>query len=288
MQSLSNAAVQDSDASIASRISELVAKEDVQLPPLPEVAMKIQEVLASDAPDMRELGALLTQDPAIAAALLRIANSAAFGGLGRIENLTAAVQRIGTRQVGAIVTGLCLKGHFEHPSPEKREILSILWDHSVTSAFAAREIAHRISANAERAFLCGLLHDCGKVLVLAAVDHMEREESADAASRELMAELMEELHGELGYSVLLAWNFPVEVAEIARRHGNVSERADDLLLCVQAANLITRKLGFHLDPDEELPIIGDPVIQALGLDDLTVATMMIDMEDHLREMKKLF
>ncbi len=279
--------VEATEMSLAARVTALVGNDQVQLPPLPEVAMRVQEVLGSDQINMRELGSLLTRDPAIVAALLRLANSVAFGGLGRIEKLPAAVQRIGLKQVGAIVTALGLKGHFEHPSPEKRALLEALWDHSVASAFAARAIARRVGENQERAFLAGLLHDCGKVLVLKAVDKIEEEGLGFAASRELLVELMTQLHPSLGHRVLVEWNLSEELAVIARDHHEVDEGADTMMLCVQAANLITRKLGFHLEPDETIALVGHPVMDSLGMDDLTIATMMIDMEDHLAEMKAM-
>ena len=279
---------QATERSLASRITELVENDAVQLPPLPEVAMRVQEVLNSPSINMRELGSLLTRDPAIVAALLRLANSAAFGGLGRIEKLPVAVQRIGLRQVGAIVTALGLKEHFEHPSPEKRAILEVLWDHSVTSAFAARAIARRVGENQERAFLGGLLHDCGKILVLVALDRVEEEGLGFEPSRDLMIELMNELHGELGRGVLARWNLPDELAQVAASHDSYVEDADALLLSVQAANMITKKLGFHLEPDDTITLVGHPVMADLGLDDLTIATLMIDMEDHLAEMRAMF
>ena len=46
--------------------------------------------------------------------------------------------------------------------------------------------------------------------------------------------------------------------------------------------------GFHLHPDPEASVVEHPVIEDLGLDDMAVATLMIDMEDHLEEMKRLF
>ena len=276
------------ETSLASKVRELVASDSVQLPPLPAVAVKAREMLASENFQTSALGELLGQDAAIVASLLRLANSAAFGGLGRVENLSSAMQRIGFRQVGAIVTGLCLKGHFEHPSPEKRALLEVLWDHTVTSAFAARSIASRIGVDGERAFLSGLLHDCGKVLVLRAVDHLEEEVLDYPVTEDLVRELMEVLHAELGHRVLTDWNLPEEVCEVALNHGRRGAKGDDLMLCVKAANLITRRLGFHLDPDPELTVAEDPIIEDLGLDDLTIATLMVDMEDHLSEMKNLF
>ncbi len=281
--------VQQTSRSLASRVRALVEADDVQLPPLPEVATRVQQILSSDDPDMRELDQLLSQDPAIVAALLRLANSAVFGGLRRVEGLSTAIQRIGFRQLGAIVTGLSLKGHFSKGSGVKKELLGVLWDHSVTSGFAARAIALLVGADSEKAFLAGLLHDSGKVLVLTAVDKLEEHGFADPPTREVLVELMDELHAELGYGVLTEWNLPEDVASIAKTHEDENaDSSDQVLACVKAANLITRKLGFHLQPDPEMSVVENPVIENLDLDDMTVATMMVEMEDHLLEMKQLF
>lgn len=281
--------VEQTSRSLASRVRALVEADDVQLPPLPEVATRVQEILSSDEADMAELDRLLSEDPAIVAALLRLANSAVFGGLRRVEGLAMAIQRIGFRQLGAIVTGLSVKGHFAGGRGVKKELLEEIWDHSVTSGFAARSIALLVGADSEKAFLAGLLHDSGKVLVLTAVNKLEKHGFAEPPTKDVLIELMDELHAELGYGVLTDWNLPEDIAEIARSHeGADAEAADSLLACVNAANLITRKLGYHLNPDPEISVIEDPIIENLGLDDMTVASMMVDMEDHLLEMKQLF
>jgi putative nucleotidyltransferase with HDIG domain len=265
-----------------------VEAEEVQLPPLPEVAVKVQEIISSEFADTRELDRLLSEDPAIVAALLRLANSAAFGGLRQVESLSMAVQRIGLRQVGAIVTGLSVKNHFRQGEGVKRDLMEVIWDHAVTCAFAARTIAREIGFESEKAFLAGLLHDCGMVLVLNAVAHMEDEGENISDSRDFLIDLMDQLHVDLGHRVLTDWNLPSEVADVALRHEEEPTPGDDLLLCVQASDLITQKLGFHLHPEEETPIVDHPVMDNLGLDDLAVATLMVDMEDHLLEMKELF
>lgn len=280
--------IASNDLSIAARVREVVAADEVQLPPLPEVAARVQELLSSDEINMRKLSRLLSEDAGIVASLLRLANSASFGGLGRIDNLNAAVQRIGLQEVGAMVMGLSLKGHFRVGRHDKLALLEALWDHSVTTAFAARAIIRRMGLRADQAFLAGLLHDCGKVLVLAAVDHLEDRGLSVKLTRSALVELMNGLHHELGYRVLTDWSLPEAVAEVALHHGTFSRGGSDLLLAVQAANLITRKLGYHLEPDPELSVLDEPVIDELGLGDVVVASMMIDMEDHLEEMRSHF
>lgn len=276
------------EQSLASRIAELVESDSVQLPPLPAVVLKARELLSSDNVNAKALGTLLAEDAAIVAALMRVANSASFGGLGRIDNLNSAIQRIGQRQVGAIIMGLGLKNTFRHNQPAKARVLELLWNHSVTSAFAARAIAGRIGLDPERAFLAGLLHDCGKVLVLSALDAIEHRDATEMVTEGAMIELMNALHCELGHRVLQSWKLPDDVAEVALVHHAKAHAGQELVLVVQAANLITRRLGFHLEPDPTLSVVDDDIIDELGLTDVQVATMMVDMEIHLEEMRKLF
>jgi hypothetical protein len=61
-----------------------------------------------------------------------------------------------------------------------------------------------------------------------------------------------------------------------------------LLLCVQAADTITRKLGYSLKPDSEVSLLQDPALGALGLGDVELAALMVDLEDELAEVKRLF
>lgn len=283
-----NTDVQTTEQSLASRIAELVESDTIQLPPLPAVVIKARELLSSENSNAKALGTLLAEDAAIVAALMRVANSASFGGLGRIDTLNNAIQRIGQRQVGAIILGLGLKNAFRHGQPAKARILEVLWNHSVTSAFAARAIAGRTGLDPERAFLAGLLHDCGKVLVLSALDAIEESGSVQPVTDGAMRELMNALHCELGHRVLKSWNLPDDVAQVALLHHEKARAGQELILAVQAANLITRRLGFHLEPDPTLTVVDDPIIEELGLTDIQVATLMVDMEMHLEEMRQLF
>ncbi|MCC6773378.1 MAG: HDOD domain-containing protein [Gemmatimonadaceae bacterium] len=288
MNSAPSRVVESTDASLASRITELVDADEVSLPPLPQVVIKARELLSSESANAKALGTLLSQDSAIVTSLMRLANSAAFGGLGRVDSLNTAIQRIGQRQIGAIVMGLGLKDHYKTNNPAKAQVLEVLWNHSVTSAFAARAIAARTGMDPERAFLAGLLHDCGKVLVLSALDLLHARKEVSTLSVATVHELMRALHCELGHRVLEAWKLPSDVAQVALLHHERTLLDHGLVLPVKAANLITRRLGFHLEPDPTLSIIEDPVIEELGLTDLQVATLMVEMELHLEEMRQLF
>lgn len=280
--------VATTEQSLAQHIIDLIDADQVPLPSLPAIVVKAQQLLASDSVSPAALSNLLSQDAAMVAALMRIANSATFGGLGRVDSLNAAIQRIGQTQVGAIVTGIGLKDQYDHRDPVRAKTLRALWTHSVTSAFAARTIAHKIGINVERAFLAGLLHDCGKPLVLSAMDVLRKKGKFRSVTPVVMCELTRSLHTLLGNRVLVSWSFPDEVAQAALLHHEPALPGQDMVLLVQAANLITRRLGYHPEPDPETTVVDHPVIAELGLSDVQVAALMVDMELYLEEMQRLF
>ena len=77
-------------------------------------------------------------------------------------------------------------------------------------------------------------------------NEFESDESDFNATRPVLMELMLQLHADLGATMLADWNIEAEIADVARDHETRVEEASDLLLAVQAANLITQKLSFHL------------------------------------------
>jgi HD-like signal output (HDOD) protein len=274
--------------SLADRITELIATDEVQLPPLPEMVVRLRDLLAQgDAVEARDVAGLMSKEPAIAASVLRIANSAAFGGLRPVTDLHQAITRLGLRQVGSIVTALLVKGQFAVASKVKQPVLHLLWDHSLASAFACRRLATKSGADREEAFLAGLLHDTGKLMVLKAIDHLEQRDAGAVVTRPVIDELMELLHCKLGHAVLAAWRIPDPIAAVALRHEEPASDQDPLLLTVQVANLVSEKLGFHLAPRPELDLLSEPAVELLGLSDLEIASLMVDLEDELAEARRL-
>jgi HD-like signal output (HDOD) protein len=280
----------DTKKSLADRIIEVVESDRIQLPPLPELAVRVREMLADEErADARRIAELMRSDPAVVASLLRISNSAAFGGLAPISDLGQAIARLGLKQVGSIVTGLVVKGHFASDAPDKSGMLRKLWDHAVVSGFASRHLGQRVGVEVSEAFLAGLLHDIGSLLVLKAVDHLEGVGLEFAPTRAVIDELMDLLHTRLGHHALTSWKLPETICNVALHHENPCGDGDDpLLTCVQASDLICQKLGFHLRPDPGMVLFHQPAMELLGLGDVELATLMVDLEDELDDVRKLF
>jgi HD-like signal output (HDOD) protein len=273
--------------SLAAQIQAAVADGELTLPPLPQVASRLLELLKNEkAADPRSVSALIANDAAITASILRLANSASFGGLRRVDELDEAVSRLGMRQVSTLVTAITHKGHFASDDPAKMRVLHGLWDHSVATAMAARHLAGLGGDDRSEAFLAGLLHDVGKLLVLKALDQLEKK-NGDRFTPVVGDELMSLLHSQLGHSVLVSWNLPEPISRVALRHHEPAAPDDVLVLRVQGANAISRKLGLHSHPDPDLDLLDEPAIEALHLGDLELATLMVDVEDEISQVRKM-
>jgi putative nucleotidyltransferase with HDIG domain len=274
---------------LTEQIRKAVESGEINLPPLPEVGHRILQLIEEDSPSTgRKINELMRHEPAISATVLRMANSASFGGLQAITELPQAIARIGWKQVGSIVTALVHKGMFVPESDSKREILGALWDHAVATALSARQLAGISGGDVEQAFLAGMLHDVGKLLVLKGADYLESTDKDVVITPPVMSELMTGLHADLGYSTLKSWNFPETVCQAARcHHDNTADIEEMQIVRVQAANAISRQVAEHPDPGPEQRLHEVEAVERLGVGDVELAAMMVDLEDELADLKSL-
>ena len=274
---------------LAAQLRVAVLQGKLMLAPMPELARRALALLQkAENVDTHKLVDVITKDPAIVAALLRLANSAAFAGLRVINDLDQAVTRLGIRQVGYVVTALVHRGHFSSKNSERQQLLSALWDHAVATAMAARRLALQRGGEPAEAFLAGLMHDTGRLLVLRGVEEIERVARGQTISRKVLDELMDSLHPELGYHALRGWNISEPICQVALRLQDPCPNAGEtLLLHVQVADAIARKLGAHPSPEPELQLLElAPVLQLhLGHDEL--ATLIVGVEDEIAEFRSL-
>lgn len=227
---------------IVEHIEEAVCRGELALPPLPQIATRLTNMLLDEEHvHLGRVAELMHADPAIAASVLRVANSASFGD--PCSNLNQAIFRLGLRRVGVLVTAIAHKNYFVYLHPERAEILQTLWNHAVASGLAAERIAAMDDNDPKEAFLAGLLHDVGKLLVLRGIHDLEARSRGPRFEPASIEGLMEFLHAELGHAVLSSWGFPEPICQVVLRHHESTVPAEDILLLqVQAADLIASNL----------------------------------------------
>jgi len=190
---------------------ERIDKDRIDLPVLPQVAGRVMALANDPSADAARLSALIHQDQALAAHVLRIANSPAYMPRNPIVSLQHAVAMLGVSQLSEIAVTVSLKnGAVKIPGYEAE--IRQLWRHALASGAYAKEIARLRRYNVESAYLCGLLHAVGKPVVLKTVTtiaaelHVRLEPSA-------VISFLDGYHSRVGALIAAEWVLPSQVAE---------------------------------------------------------------------------
>lgn len=270
--------------SLLDIINAELASDDLRLPVYPAVATRVQQLAARPSTGADALEAVLVQDPALASQILRVANSAFYAGLNPVDTIKLAVLRLGFAHVVNLAVLCSQRGQFTSPHPQVQALMSRLWQHSVGCALGARWLAHRCGyrARADEAFMAGLFHDIGKLLILKVVDDVrQRGEWSQDLPEALLLELLRTQHAEQGAKLIARWNLPAAYATIARTHHDPDpDQADALALIVRLTNQTCTKLGLNLYTTTDVVLAASPEAAALGLKDVVIAELELMLEDE--------
>jgi putative nucleotidyltransferase with HDIG domain len=220
---------------------ESFIEENQSLQAMPENAMRILKALQDPNFGMKQLSKLIEQDAAIAAKVIRTVNSAAYSRGNRITQLDRATVYLGINTVKEIVIATTVQTMFK-PVSLGKYTMTDLWDHSVGVAVVCRELATRSRAiDPELAFVAGILHDVGLLLMAQSEAGTFTEVVEDAKDRKTPFKVVEKSyfhfdHCELGFRLGGAWNFPPEVAAAIRWHHSTREApAEFKKLCMHVS-----------------------------------------------------
>lgn len=248
--------------------------EHLDLPILPEAAARIIALCQDPDADAHDIHAALERDPSLASHVLRIANSALFAPVEPIVSLRQAVSRLGMTTIRNLALAVSMQGRI-FCGRKHEDLTRRMWTHSAVAAVFAREVARRLKRNADVAFLCGLMHDVGRPLVLqAAVERPEILATEDAAGQ-LLEAAMDAFHARVGARLVQAWGLPYPIAAVIAAHHepeSAQEHVRDAQI-VQLADVMSHwALEEALEADD-FPA-DDALIGALGLTPDEVASLL--------------
>jgi len=144
------------------RFIDDVAAGRVELPTIPRVVQQVIAALRDPDADSRRIAGALSQDPILSAKVLRVANSAHYGSQRSMTSIEAAVARIGTQGLSRLIVACGVSGSFKQIAAID---LRIFWRDALVAATAANKLAPHLSADPEEAYLCGLLHAAGHLIL---------------------------------------------------------------------------------------------------------------------------
>lgn len=269
---------------LAEIITEMIDADRVCLPVHPELFGQVKACLADDDLRSHRLWALVGKDPALICRLLRAANSSFYAGLPKTLSIEEAVTRLGHDQAIRIVEEACRSSDCHVEGKLVSCYLPGLWQHAQGCALGAKWLARRCDCLAlvDQAYVAGLLHDIGKLVLLAALQTVASDSEPDMElSESLVREVLSTMHVEQGLRLFDEWHLPeVYRAVVLQHHAEELESHDTMLALVKLANSGCRKIGLGLDknPDMALPTTGEA--QFLGIDEIALAEFEIMLEDR--------
>lgn len=205
---------------MSDEIFQKILRDHKELSSLPQTLAAVLEVIRNETSSADQLSGVIIKDPAMTAKMLRIVNSPYYGGRD-ITSVKQAVMTIGMRAVSALALSTSvydMTGKWEVTVDRNR-----FWRHSLQVALAARDIATAIGYPfAEEAFVCGLLHDIGILIMEKSFpgkyDRMWKRVESGEKLHELEDEIWGTNHGRVGQFLLEQWKLPEVICEAVGMH----------------------------------------------------------------------
>jgi putative nucleotidyltransferase with HDIG domain len=267
------------------------------LPTIPVVATKVMQLIENESASAEELAKVVASDPAVAARVLKISNSSFYGCQRQIQTLSHAIMVLGFSTLKSLVVAASVKQVYKPYGLTEK----MLWEHSFGAGLAARVIANSTRlVNEEEAFLGGLFHDIGKI-ILNSLDNQQFQMVVQKCYNDGMSFLDAEQqvfsynHAEVGGLVIKKWNFPAILMQAVLKHHSFDFAEDEdtyqvrLTCVVGLANLFCHKLGMGVrEPEDDLLLHESVPARLLNLDEARIESLLEKISEAYEKDKSFF
>jgi len=301
-----NTAIEQSEMSSSFTLNETVLDEEHEedrilyelilelqqgnfvLPSLPHIATRIRETIADENTGAVDIARVIMADPAIAAKIIKAANSSLYQRNHKAEDCKTAVIGLGTKVTTQLVTSFTLKELFQAPNEMLKKRMKKLWQHSIEIAAISYVLARVTPGfDAEHAMLAGLLHDIGNVAILnKAIEHplvMNSEKNLD--------KIIDKMHAQVSSSILRNWDFSQDFISVAEETENWMYDEEEQPNIVDVINMAHLHSYIGSSKQREVPIIDQtPAFHKLALGKLTPKLSIKVLEkahEKIQETKRL-
>ncbi len=200
---------------------------DLSLPAMPQGPDQVMRALRRNDGDLIEAAHVIGEDQVLTAAVLRTVNSPFYRGEREITAVRAAVTRLGTRALRTLMMHQALQTATFQSKGADPARANMLWERARAGAWIMQELARFTGLDEEEAFLIGLLHDIGNVVVLRIVAG-ERVKTKARITDEEFEHLCRACHQEFGELIAASWKLPQRLQALIRDHHTAPEPNEPL------------------------------------------------------------
>ena len=257
--------------SLMAVAQRMAANDDQELPVLPEVSAQLLKLTSHVDCDPREIVHLFKRDQSLTGHLLKIANSARYSAGQPVVSIQQAVARLGIIRVREIVVLISAQSTVFNAATFKDDVKRS-FEISVATAGFAQETARVKRLSVEDAFLCGLLHDIGRPVLLQSL-HNYRQSNSSGNSDQQIRDVADAVRIEMSCRLIRSWELPPHLANTVRLQEAPFMSDESLRQQAGVLNLAILLGESALRQDDEFCFeTAQPMVECLNLypEDLTV------------------
>lgn len=267
------------------RFARELDKEEFNLPPIPDTALRVQEALSDPNVTIEKLSRIVLSEPAFTARLLRIANSAMMHrGTLEIIDIRTAISRIGFDMVRNVAVSLAVSEAFNAPQGSAlSQHLNSVRRHSVKVCALAFILARNVKncGKPEEAMLAGLLHAIGKFYILTRANDFP----ALFSDAEALEELLNTWHTGVGRAIVDSWDFPEQIVNAVDEYEQIDRNKPgnaDFTDIIIVANLLAQADEKQITKWPELDNV--PSLLRMKIDSKALLQLVQESDEEIRSM----
>lgn len=276
-------------------IEKKIESADIKLPVLPQAVQRILSMNSDSEFDVAELSALIHKDQTLAGHVLRISNSSVYAGVYRTSSLSQAISRLGKHAMVKIAVSVTMKGELFHVTGYESE-LSEIWQHSLASGMYAELIAKIMGAVDPEMYMCGLMHQVGKPVLLQTLVDLAKTHN-QPLTHEQVVRVLDRYHTDVGYQLATRWKMPVSVTNACRFYANPGaapegHRAINIThIASGLADCLLKSVSTHsasqIDDENELHLLNGPIAAQIGLGKDEISSIQAQKDEIVEKVQAL-
>lgn len=286
-------------AGVDISVLKMVISKIEDLPPLPLIVQKVLSLTQSENANTDELAKVISNDQALTAKLLRVVNSPFYHVSSVVNSIPHAVVLLGFRGIRDLALGLSTVEMFDESQKNQSLPRQSFWEHSLSCALCCKAVADRVRyRDPEEAFVGGLLHDIGRIVLsqFFSGSFTEAMREAHMRKRPLVDLEKDEIgipHTLVGKLLLQKWNLPHPLADAVERHHNpIKDGAETskigIPLIIMVADTLTKIACIGFGGDRYIHMIDKNIWNRIPIQEKDYVSIISSLSDEVHEIKGFF
>ncbi|MBD3233282.1 MAG: HDOD domain-containing protein [candidate division Zixibacteria bacterium] len=267
-----------------------------ELPASPGIVSEVMRLTSNINSSVEELERLIRNDQVLTAKVLKFSNSSFYGRFRQVTELKEAIVILGFYTIRSLVLASSVR--FLYRGKRGGKIESVLWKHSLSTAMCCRLLAQKLGhPKKSEAFICGILHDIGKLILFHKLPNQYKEVLKEALNSKeeiylIENELLGYNHVDVGAALLDKWNFPKDFIEAISNHHSWEEREENTAVpvswIIKYSNLASTLLGFNVHSNKYITEQWQETLERMEFTEDKATELNQELYEMFMEERKLY